>query len=77
MPKLRAFVSRLSAPLTGERHDRDLALELDAHVQMLTDDNLRAFAAMVSVLVAAALFASFLPARRAGRVDPMSALRQE
>jgi predicted permease len=35
------------------------------------------FAAMISVLVVAALFASFLPARRASRVDPMSALRQE
>src|SRR5580700_12206775 len=42
MGQLRAFLSRLNAPLTGERNDRDLALELDAHLQMLTDDNIRA-----------------------------------
>jgi ABC-type lipoprotein release transport system permease subunit len=35
------------------------------------------FAIMVSVLLLAALFASVLPARRASRVDPMSALRQQ
>jgi predicted permease len=35
------------------------------------------FAAMVSVLVLAALFASFIPARRASRIHPMTALRQD
>src|SRR5436853_736226 len=35
------------------------------------------FITMTSILVGAALFASFLPARRARRLDPMNALRQE
>jgi ABC-type antimicrobial peptide transport system permease subunit len=35
------------------------------------------FAVMIPVLVAAALLASFIPARRASRIDPISALRQD
>jgi len=36
-----------------------------------------AFAVMVTILIAAGLFASWLPARRASKVDPIIALRYE
>ena len=35
------------------------------------------FAVMIPVLVIAAMIASFVPARRASRVDPVKALRQD
>jgi predicted permease len=46
-------------------------------VEGMQPTEVSAFAIMIPLLVAAALAASFAPARRAGRVDPMSALRQD
>ena len=39
--------------------------------------DLSTFAIMIPILLAAALFASLIPAHRASQVDPISALRQE
>jgi predicted lysophospholipase L1 biosynthesis ABC-type transport system permease subunit len=50
---------------------------LDAWVAGMQRAEPLTFLIMVSVLVAAALLASFVPARRASRVDPAMALRQE
>jgi predicted permease len=50
---------------------------LEHLVEGMRPADLSAFAITIPILLAAALFASFIPARRASRVDPMSALRQE
>jgi putative ABC transport system permease protein len=41
MPALRSFFARLAGVFTGQRRDRDLADELESHLQMHIDDNLR------------------------------------
>jgi predicted permease len=42
MRRLRSFLIRLAAVFNGARRDRDLAAELEAHLQLHVDDNLRA-----------------------------------
>ena len=39
---LRLFANRLRASIRGGDLDRDFALELDTHLEMLTEDNIRA-----------------------------------
>jgi putative ABC transport system permease protein len=50
---------------------------LNRLVEGMRPADVSTFAITISVLVIAALFASFVPARRASRVDPVSALRQQ
>jgi predicted permease len=46
-------------------------------VEGMQSSELTTFAVMIPVLVLAALLASYIPARRASRIDPVRALRQE
>jgi predicted permease len=50
---------------------------LNRLVEGMRPADISTFAITVPVLVIAALFASFVPARRASRVDPVTALRQQ
>jgi predicted permease len=50
---------------------------LEAQVAGVRPTDPLTYLMMISFLAAAALFASFVPARRASRVDPVKALRQE
>ena len=50
---------------------------LERLVEGMQPGGISSFAVMIPVLVVAAMIASFVPARRASRVDPVKALRQE
>lgn len=67
---LAGFVTGIFAALAGGR-------VLQRLVQGIQPLHAVTFAVMIPVLEAAALAASFVPARRASRVDPVRALRQE
>ena len=50
---------------------------LNRWVEEMRPADASTFAITIPVLVIAALFASFVPARRASRIDPVTALRQQ
>jgi putative ABC transport system permease protein len=50
---------------------------LNRLVEGMRPANISTFAITIPILVIAALFASFIPARRASRIDPATALRQQ
>jgi predicted permease len=50
---------------------------LNRFVEGMRPADISTFAITIPVLVIAALFASFVPARRASRIDPVNALRQQ
>ena len=50
---------------------------LNRLVEGMRPADVSTFAITIPVLIIAALFASFVPARRASRIDPVSALRQQ
>jgi ABC-type lipoprotein release transport system permease subunit len=52
------------------------AMAIQRLVEGMQPGGFAASAGMIGILAAAALLASYLPARRAGRIDPMKALRQ-
>jgi ABC-type antimicrobial peptide transport system permease subunit len=69
MISLGVVIGSLAALAAGHILERLVEGMQPAHV--LT------FAIMIPILVLAALLASIVPARRASRVDPATALRQE
>ena len=83
--RLRALLIRIWHQCVRRQADHDFAAELESHLQFQIDDNLRAGMsrlearrhAVPALLVGTAFVACFVPGRRASRIFPLSALRDE
>ncbi len=71
----RGFVLALSGTVVGVAASLALARLMASHLYEVSVTDPPTFAAVPLVLLAAALLASLLPARRAARLDPMAAMR--
>ena len=81
MIRLRHFGARVMALLRGGELDRDFQLALGSVAQFrlvgIEPNDPLTMLGITVVLIAVAVTACVVPARRAARVDPMSALRAE
>ena len=70
------YFRALAAKLRGLFGDRRSELELDDEIEVKPTDP-GTIALIALLLVSVALIASYIPARRATRVDPLQALRHD